>query len=124
VRGDRNTAVDLGQPPGKRFDNTELMARSRSWLVDHDYCRGVSATSGASSVPRGGTGRGPCSKPLHGLEHAPAALAVDQVPGEYPDEVLKGIAPIGYKNINLRGILTFTSRSSDRACSGALRPPP
>jgi hypothetical protein len=31
-------------------------------------------------------------------------LAVDQVPGEYPDEVLKGI---GYKQINLRGILTF-----------------
>jgi hypothetical protein len=29
-------------------------------------------------------------------------LAVDQ----YPDEVLKGIAPIGYKHINLRGILT------------------
>jgi TnpA family transposase len=34
-------------------------------------------------------------------------LAIDQVPGEYPDEVLKGIAPIGYKHINLRGILTF-----------------
>ena len=34
-------------------------------------------------------------------------LAVDQVPGEYPDEVLKGIAPIGHKHINLRGILTF-----------------
>jgi len=34
-------------------------------------------------------------------------LAVDQVPGKYPDEVLKGIAPIGYKHINLRGIPTF-----------------
>jgi TnpA family transposase len=30
-------------------------------------------------------------------------LAVDQV----PNEVLEGIAPIGYKHINLRGILTF-----------------
>ena len=30
-----------------------------------------------------------------------------QVPGKYPDEVLKGIAPIGHKHINLRGILTF-----------------
>ena len=34
-------------------------------------------------------------------------LIVDQTPGAYPDEVLKGIAPIGYKHINLRGILTF-----------------
>jgi TnpA family transposase len=34
-------------------------------------------------------------------------LAVDQTPDAYPDEVLKGIAPIGYKHINLRGILTF-----------------
>jgi TnpA family transposase len=34
-------------------------------------------------------------------------LAIDQAPSEYPDEVLKGIAPIGYKHINLRGILTF-----------------
>jgi TnpA family transposase len=34
-------------------------------------------------------------------------LAVDQTPAAYPDEVLKGIAPIGYKHINLRGILTF-----------------
>ena len=34
-------------------------------------------------------------------------LAVDQVPGEYPDEVLKGIAPIGCKHLNLRGILTL-----------------
>lgn len=34
-------------------------------------------------------------------------LAVDQTPGAYPDEVVKGIAPIGYKHINLRGSLTF-----------------
>jgi TnpA family transposase len=34
-------------------------------------------------------------------------LAIDQTSGEYPDEVLKGVAPIGYKHINLRGILTF-----------------
>lgn len=38
----------------------------------------------------------------HGLQ-----LAVDQAPGSYPDEVVQGIAPIGYKHINLRGILTF-----------------
>ena len=29
------------------------------------------------------------------------------MPAEYPDEVLSRIAPIGYKHINLRGILTF-----------------
>ena len=34
-------------------------------------------------------------------------IAIDRAPGEYPDEVLKGIAPIGHKHINLRGILTF-----------------
>jgi TnpA family transposase len=34
-------------------------------------------------------------------------LAVDQTPGADQDGVLKGIAPIGYKHINLRGILTF-----------------
>ena len=34
-------------------------------------------------------------------------IAIDRAPGEYPDEVLKGIAPIGYKHINLRGTLTF-----------------
>ena len=34
-------------------------------------------------------------------------IAIDRVPGEYPDEVLSRIAPIGYKHINLRGILTF-----------------
>jgi TnpA family transposase len=34
-------------------------------------------------------------------------LAVDQAPGAYPDEVLQSITPIGYKHINLRGILTF-----------------
>ena len=34
-------------------------------------------------------------------------LAIDQAPRAYPDEILKGIAPIGYKHINLRGILTF-----------------
>jgi hypothetical protein len=34
-------------------------------------------------------------------------LAVDEAPGAYPDEVLKSIAPIGHKHINLRGILTF-----------------
>lgn len=34
-------------------------------------------------------------------------LAVDETPGGYPDEVLKSIAPIGHKHINLRGILTF-----------------
>ena len=28
-------------------------------------------------------------------------VAIDQAPGEYPDEVLKGIAPIGFKHINL-----------------------
>jgi TnpA family transposase len=34
-------------------------------------------------------------------------LAIDQAPGAYPNEVLKDIAPISYKHINLRGILTF-----------------
>jgi len=34
-------------------------------------------------------------------------IAIDRVPGEYPDEVLSHIAPIGYKHINLRGIMTF-----------------
>ena len=34
-------------------------------------------------------------------------LAVDEAPGAYPDEALQGIAPIGFKHINLRGILTF-----------------
>ena len=34
-------------------------------------------------------------------------LTVDETPGGYPNEVLKSIAPIGYKHINLRGILTF-----------------
>jgi TnpA family transposase len=34
-------------------------------------------------------------------------IAIDRVPAEYPDEVLSRIAPIGYKHINLRGILTF-----------------
>ena len=34
-------------------------------------------------------------------------LAVDEALGAYPDEVLKSIAPIGHKRINLRGILTF-----------------
>jgi hypothetical protein len=34
-------------------------------------------------------------------------LAVDQTPSAYPDEVLQSIAPISYKHINLRGILTF-----------------
>jgi TnpA family transposase len=33
--------------------------------------------------------------------------ALDQTPSAYPDEVLQSIAPIGYKHINLRGILTF-----------------
>ncbi|MGB6564150.1 MAG: Tn3 family transposase, partial [Candidatus Binataceae bacterium] len=32
-------------------------------------------------------------------------LAVDQTPGAYPDEVVKGIAPIGYKHINPAGQL-------------------
>jgi len=34
-------------------------------------------------------------------------IAIERVPAEYPDEVLSRIAPIGYKHINLRGILTF-----------------
>jgi hypothetical protein len=34
-------------------------------------------------------------------------LAIDRMPGAYPDEVLGRIAPIGHKHINLRGILTF-----------------
>jgi TnpA family transposase len=34
-------------------------------------------------------------------------LAADRVPGEYPDEVLSHIAPVSYRHINLRGILTF-----------------
>lgn len=34
-------------------------------------------------------------------------LAIDRMPGAYPDEVLSRIAPIGHKHINLRGILTF-----------------
>jgi hypothetical protein len=34
-------------------------------------------------------------------------LAVDRMPGAHPDEVLSHIAPIGYRHINLRGILTF-----------------
>ena len=43
-------------------------------------------------------------------------LAVDQTPGAYR-RVLKGIAAIGYKHINLRGILTFDLASPDGACS-------
>ena len=34
-------------------------------------------------------------------------LAVDRLQGAHPDEVLSHIAPIGYRHINLRGILTF-----------------
>ena len=34
-------------------------------------------------------------------------LAADRVPGEYPNEVLSHIASVGYRHINLRGILTF-----------------
>jgi len=34
-------------------------------------------------------------------------IAIDRAPADYPDEVLSRIAPIGYKHINLRGILTF-----------------
>ena len=34
-------------------------------------------------------------------------IAIDRAPANYPDEVLSRIAPIGYKHINLRGILTF-----------------
>jgi TnpA family transposase len=34
-------------------------------------------------------------------------IAIDRAPTDYPDEVLSRIAPIGYKHINLRGILTF-----------------
>jgi Tn3 transposase DDE domain len=33
-------------------------------------------------------------------------IAIERA-AEYPDEVLSRIAPIGYKHINLRGILTF-----------------
>jgi hypothetical protein len=34
-------------------------------------------------------------------------LAVNRMPDVYPDEVLSHIAPVGYRHINLRGILTF-----------------
>jgi hypothetical protein len=34
-------------------------------------------------------------------------LVSAEAPGVYSDEVLQAIAPIGYKHINLRGILTF-----------------
>jgi TnpA family transposase len=37
----------------------------------------------------------------------PLQIAIDRAPTDYPDEVLSRIAPIGYKHINLRGILTF-----------------
>jgi len=46
------------------------------------------------------------------------------VPAEYPDEVLSRIAPIGYKHINLRGILTFDLTRLARACSDARPSPP
>jgi TnpA family transposase len=32
---------------------------------------------------------------------------IDQAPNDHPDEVLSRLAPIGYKHINMRGILTF-----------------
>jgi hypothetical protein len=41
----------------------------------------------------------PTRQHCHGLEHAPAATRRRPGAGEYPDEVLKGIAPIGYKHI-------------------------
>jgi TnpA family transposase len=34
-------------------------------------------------------------------------IAIERAPADYPDEVLSRVAPIGYKHINLRGILTF-----------------
>ena len=32
---------------------------------------------------------------------------IDLTPADYPDDVQRGIAPIGHKHINMRGILTF-----------------
>jgi hypothetical protein len=32
---------------------------------------------------------------------------IDASPGDHPDEVMRGLAPIGHKHINMRGILTF-----------------
>ena len=45
-------------------------------------------------------------------------LAIDGMPGAYPDEMLKAIAPIGYKHINLRGILTFDLSRLGRSLLG------
>jgi Transposase DDE domain group 1/Family of unknown function (DUF5681) len=62
-------------------------------------------------------------------------LAVDQASGEYPDEVLSRIAPIGYKHINLRVCATRLSFRAEvrsrpngfstitRACSANLDAP-
>jgi hypothetical protein len=34
-------------------------------------------------------------------------VMLDRAPGDHPDEVISRLAPIGYKHINMRGILTF-----------------
>ncbi len=49
-------------------------------------------------------------------------LAVDEAPGACADQVLKSIAPIGHKHINLRGILTFDLSQVGPGLLG--RPPP
>ena len=33
--------------------------------------------------------------------------AIDRAPNDLPDEVVRRLAPIGNKHINMRGILTF-----------------
>ena len=32
---------------------------------------------------------------------------IDTSPGDHPDEVIRRLAPIGHKHINMRGILSF-----------------
>ena len=32
---------------------------------------------------------------------------IDAAPSEHPDELMRRLAPIGHKHINMRGILTF-----------------
>ena len=32
---------------------------------------------------------------------------IDQAPSNYPDAVVSRLAPVGYKHINMRGVLTF-----------------
>jgi hypothetical protein len=46
---------------------------------------------------------------------------IDRAPTDHADQVLSHLAPIGHKNINMRGILTFDLA---RHRSSLLRQPP